>query len=131
MSTPEPDEPATGATPYSPPASPVVSPPGTPDTGSAILGAVLAVGALVLLVPVALVGMALASMVMPEPSLFAYGVFLCFGFAQWVYLVPIGIWLRRRGKPQTALGLWIMGAVMCLLNSACFGLLLMMPMNFR
>jgi len=51
------------------------------------------------------------------------GVWVLFGLSQFVFVIPLVIWLHRRGKRDTALGLWISAGVVLLLNGACSGLM--------
>jgi len=45
------------------------------------------------------------------------------GLLQYVWVVPICLWLRKAGETQTANGLWIMSGIIVLLNAACAGLI--------
>lgn len=48
---------------------------------------------------------------------------ILFGLTQFVYILPLAWWLRRRGKTRTAHGLLSTAAVIFLLNSGCCGYL--------
>ena len=43
------------------------------------------------------------------------------GATQWVYLLPLQLWLRGTNRPFQAKGVLIAGAITVLLNSACWG----------
>lgn len=45
------------------------------------------------------------------------------GLVQLIYLVPLGIWLRKRGKRNAFKGVAIFVSVVFLLNASCFGLI--------
>jgi hypothetical protein len=43
------------------------------------------------------------------------------GLVQWLYLIPVIRWARRRGWHDLERGLWIGGALTFLLSVACWG----------
>lgn len=91
------------------------------------------------------VGVAIAILTQPLTLLIAFAssavgmvegyaglvVLMAFGLAQYLYIVPIGIWLHSMGKTRTALGLWITSGIIFLLNAGCWGLLAMSNLDFR
>ena len=102
-----------------------VPPPAPANRGEWAMGVLLAIGCIVMVVPLALA----AGMIADQFSLRGeeqLGVMLTvvvlFGLSQWLFVVPMGLYLRYQGKTDTAKGLWISAGVAMLLNGACFGL---------
>lgn len=112
MSSPNPAEWASAPPPIKP-----------PDRGHWAAGLGIAFGCIALVVPLAFLVGGIASMLQPEGALVGLMVAMVFGLSQWLFVIPAGIFLHRRGKPNTAMGLWITAGVAMLLNGACFGLL--------
>jgi hypothetical protein len=54
------------------------------------------------------------------PLLFSW---MFISLSQLVYVVPAAIILRRKGRPDTARGVWIGAGITALLNAICFGVL--------
>jgi hypothetical protein len=51
-----------------------------------------------------------------------FGIFA--GFSQWLFVLPLAFGLRKWHRPRTAKGLLIAAAVVCFLQTACWGVLL-------
>ena len=56
------------------------------------------------------------------------GIYLAFflaaiwiGATQWIYLLPLQFWLRKTNRPLQAKGVLMAGALTLLLNSTCWG----------
>jgi hypothetical protein len=49
---------------------------------------------------------------------------ILFGLSQWLFALPLGFYLRYRGRSDTAAGLWTTAGVVMLLNGACYGLMM-------
>ena len=79
-------------------------------------------GCIVAVIPLAFVVGMIADQFDPEGVYLGLMVVALFGLSQWLFVLPLGLYLRRR-KPDTAMGLWITGGVATLLNGACFGML--------
>lgn len=114
--------------PYEPPhAATTDAKPATPDPGNAAIGVLLALLGLLLIGVMALAGAAIATAFglgsnaqmtwMLVPVMF-------FGAFQFIYIVPLALYLRARGKSNTALGVWITAGVLFMLNASCYGILL-------
>jgi hypothetical protein len=46
------------------------------------------------------------------------------GATQWLVLVPLVFWLRKRGETQTVQGILLTGGMVFLLNATCWGLVM-------
>ena len=100
------------------------SPPAMPsDRGSWPIGLAFAIGCIVMVIPLAFAAGMIASQFEPEGVFLGLTVVAVFGLSQWLFVVPVGLYLRHRGKTDTAMGLWISAGVATLLNGACFGLM--------
>ena len=87
------------------------------------IGVAWAVACVLMVIPL---GFAVAMIGAQFDAEFGYagiGVWVLFGLSQFVFVVPVGIWLHRRGRRDSALGLWITAGIALLLNGACFGLM--------
>lgn len=103
------------------------SPPAMPsDRGSWPIGLAFAIGCIVMVIPLAFFVGKIAEQfgLRGEAQLgLALTLVVLFGLSQWLFVVPLGLCLRYRGKTDTAMGLWISAGVATLLNGACFGLM--------
>lgn len=102
------------------------TPPNAPAQSSRnqwAIGFVSGIGCIVMVVPLALAIGVIADQFDPEGAYLGLMVVALFGLSQWVFALPLGFYLRYRGKLEMAMGLWITAGVATLLNGACFGLL--------
>jgi hypothetical protein len=107
-----------------PPRPRIVAPGDTRGHGG--VGFVIALVAQLLQIPIAFLAIPIAQLLgeSTNEAQWAILVPLCFfGLTQWLFIVPIGLWLRARGKTNTAFGVWITAGVLFGLNAACLGLL--------
>jgi hypothetical protein len=112
--------------PYQAPAAAVADRKAADSAGHEGVGVAVTLGLLLLQGPLAVLGGVLAEAfgVRGEASMvWVFGPLLVFGATQFIFVVPVALWLRKRGKRRTVLGMWITSGVLFLLNSACFGLL--------
>ncbi len=99
-------------------------PPGRPfDDGHWAKGLAFGIGCIAMVIPLAFAVGAIASRHEPAGVYLGMAVAALFGLSQWLFVVPLGLYLRYRDKPDTAKGLWITAGVATLLNGACFGLM--------
>ena len=103
----------------------------TTDAGHPLVGMAITMGLLVLVVPAVFVGAMLGQIFArgEEQMMWGLAPALFFGAVQFLWVIPVALVLRKRGKTRTALGMWITAGVLFLLNGACFGLLF--TTNFR
>jgi hypothetical protein len=87
------------------------------------VGLAIALGCIGMVIPLAFVVGGIASLYEPMGALLGVFVAAGFGLSQWLFVVPMGLYLRHKGKLDTAMGLWITAGVAMLLNGACFGLM--------
>ena len=64
-----------------------------------------------------------AILLVPHATWLVWGLFTP-GFTQWIVVIPLVLWLRRRGRTETAKGLLIIAGSACIINTACCGLFL-------
>ena len=93
------------------------------DRGNWAMGIVWEVGCLALVAALGFAVAVIGSQIKPDYGYAGLGVWILFGASQWLFVIPAGIWLHRRGRHDTALGLWISAGVVMLVNGACFGLI--------
>ncbi|HEX4811086.1 MAG TPA: hypothetical protein VH325_19255 [Bryobacteraceae bacterium] len=55
-------------------------------------------------------------------SAFVLPVVLGIGLTQWIALLPLALWIRKRGEAKTVQGILITGGIVFLLNATCWGL---------
>lgn len=105
--------------PYSPPASSSQDPPSPGGGGNAIKGFFLTIavhgGLLLLLVPICTLGGAVGEAVL------MLGIYLLagFGLIQFLPLIPLILYYRRRGEPRTVAGIALCSGLMLLLSGGC------------
>lgn len=87
------------------------------------IGLALACGCILMVIPLALAVGAIASQFQSDGAYLGLIIAAVFGLSQWLFVVPLGLYLRYRGKTETAMGLWITAGLAMLLNGACFGLM--------
>jgi len=63
-------------------------------------------------------------------NILLFYAFIAIGFTQLIYVVPLCIWLRSKGRFDTLKGAIIAALVTLLLNGACFLLFLGSPYGF-
>ena len=98
-------------------------PPGRPyDDGHWAKGLAFGIGCIAMVIPLAFAASAIGGQFSEEGAYLGLVVASLFGLSQWLFVVPLGLYLRYRDKPDTAKGLWITAGVAMLLNGACFGL---------
>ncbi|HEX3879470.1 MAG TPA: hypothetical protein VHW24_20950 [Bryobacteraceae bacterium] len=91
--------------------------PNQPDTSSFALGCLLAFGATIAAVVLGLIVVNAIN----RASTATLIPFTAFGLIQLIYIVPLVVWLRRRGDIRAAAGVITFAAVVFLLNAACWG----------
>jgi hypothetical protein len=99
--------------------------PRPPDRGHWAVGLAIALGCIGMVILLALLVGGIASLINSEGGFLGMIVLAVFGLSQWLFVLPIGLYLRKTGKTDTAMGLWITSGVAMLLNGACFGLMLL------
>jgi hypothetical protein len=57
------------------------------------------------------------------------GAIFAFGLIQWIVLLPIYLIARKQGARNTAKGVMIVGAIVFLLQAACWGLIAVIGFN--
>jgi hypothetical protein len=100
--------------------------PSNGDCGDWATGAALAVACIAMVVPLVMVVALISDGLGMENAAKTNLVFMpliLFGLSQWVFALPLGLYLRNSGKTDTVSGLWTCAGVVTLLNGACFGLL--------
>jgi len=93
------------------------------DRGNWAMGIVWEVGCLALVAALGFAVAVIGAQIKPDYGYAGLGVWILFGASQWLFVIPAGIWLHRRGRHDTALGLWISAGIAMLVNGACFGLM--------
>ncbi len=86
------------------------------------IGVAWGFGCIVMVLPLAFMASVIAGQFEPEGAYLGLMVAAVFGLCQWLFVLPLGLYLRSR-KPDTAMGLWITAGIATLLNGACFGLM--------
>ena len=99
--------------------------PATPNPGHWGIGIGLSVLCIVMVIPLALAASIIGGQFSHEGAYLGLAVAAAFGLSQWLFVVPVGLYLRHRGKTGTAMGLWISAGIAVLLNGACFVLMWM------
>jgi hypothetical protein len=68
------------------------------------------------------IGVGLAFLLVPLTLVIPPGIILI-GVTEWIYLLPLVFWFKKKGRTGIVQGLLIGGGVLALLNAACFGIL--------
>ncbi len=104
--------------------NPPTPPPATSNRGHWAIGVAFGVGCIAMVVLLALTVSVIGGQSSPEGNMFlGLMVAAVFGLSQWLFALPLGLYLRHHGKSDTAMGLWITAGIATLLNGACFGIL--------
>lgn len=98
-------------------------PPMPGDRGHWAKGLGFGILCIALVFPLAFIVGVVAAQFQPEGVYLGLMALAVFGLCQWLFVVPLALYLRYRGKTDTAMGLWITAGVALLLNGACFGLI--------
>lgn len=91
------------------------------------MGVLLAIACIAMVVPLMMVVTTIAGefeMGGEAQMALTFMPLILFGLSQWLFALPLGFYLRYRGKTDTAAGLWTTAGVVMLLNGACYGLLM-------
>lgn len=104
-----------------PPELPVA--PAASDRGRWPIGVVLELACLAAVIPLGFLIAMIGGAIHSDWAYAGIGAWVMFGVSQWLFVIPLGIWLHARGRHDTALGLWISAGVVMLVNGACFGVL--------